>query len=320
MVLQMLSKANLAEISSKVPWTIVLCSFSTIGAWTDDICCLSLVEFLCVRVPFYHIFLTLCQHMYRHSPAWTAWWRCCNDPIILYFVRHHLHCQFPSKSQCQIRFLSPHTCTSLPSIHLCNWHQESKLTIRPPLCFPCGLQPSWIMATIAHIVCCVGWRALHIGTISILRQHTTRLSDLPPHQESCVSTLSLWHSPHPCNNEYKMAPPLNPEQTTWPCLTPFPLCTHWFGHQAPSVASTGISWWETGQILHGHEAPWPPMSHKIRCHLLPPSLCNELAPSYPTGDQPSYCILSARILMEKSTDHLGALVSPCPPPDGSSTL
>ncbi len=63
MVLQMLSKANPAEISSRVTWTIAPCSFTTIGAWMEDIQRLSLIELARVRVPFSLLFLTLRQHM-----------------------------------------------------------------------------------------------------------------------------------------------------------------------------------------------------------------------------------------------------------------
>ena len=60
MVLQMHSKANPTEISLMITWTIALCSFSTIGAWMDDICCLGLVEFLCIWVPFSRCFVSTC--------------------------------------------------------------------------------------------------------------------------------------------------------------------------------------------------------------------------------------------------------------------
>jgi hypothetical protein len=90
--------------------------------------------------------------MFNGSPVIAAWWRCRNDPITLYFVHHHLHCQFPSKSQRRIRFLVPCTCTSLPHVYLRDRHQESKLSIGPPLCLPHGLQPNRIMATIIYIV------------------------------------------------------------------------------------------------------------------------------------------------------------------------
>jgi hypothetical protein len=176
MVLQMISKENPAEILPRVTWTIAPCSFTAIGAWMEDICCLSLIEFPHVWVPFSLIFPMLCQHMYRRSTAWTAWWRCCNDPIILYFVCHHFHCQFPSKSQCRIRFLVPRICTSLPSVHLCN---QRKLTIGPPFYFPHGLQPYWIMAMIVHIIDPVLPLVVLAEVLCILEQFPFSVNTLP---------------------------------------------------------------------------------------------------------------------------------------------
>ncbi len=69
----MLSKANPAEVTSRVTWTIRLCSFTAIGAWTGDIQCLTFPKLFRVRVPFSLLFLPLRQHMASRTPGRMAW-------------------------------------------------------------------------------------------------------------------------------------------------------------------------------------------------------------------------------------------------------
>ena len=127
MVLHMLSKANPAEILSRIKWAIAPCSFTAIKEWADDIQCLDLVESARIRVPFFLLFLrfvSTCSGvllLVRHGRDATM------TTLFFYFVYHHLHCQFFEKTTSD-----PVSCPlhvqSLPSVHLHNQHQESTLT------------------------------------------------------------------------------------------------------------------------------------------------------------------------------------------------